>query len=162
MLLILLLQNSLKPSLQNEVLWFWGTLTILWNSLIQISWDSILISYQDSLQTTASLGSSFIILVVSKDPLELYSNKCYLTQSNASWTIRVKYCVTAQYNKLIKDLEWGTTPIDKTLLLTHYKLWFHDTVPGRNWLSKSVVKQCLDNDKQVLADNRYILDQGSY
>jgi hypothetical protein len=98
MLLILLLQNSLKPSLQNEALWFWGTLTILWNSLIQISWDSILISYQDSLRTTASLGSSFIILVVSRDPLELYSNKCYFTQSNPSWTIPVKYCITAQYN----------------------------------------------------------------
>jgi hypothetical protein len=95
---------------------FEGPFTILWNSLIQISLDSILISYQDSLPTSARLGSSFIILVVSRDPLELYSNKCYFTQSNASWTISVKYCTTTQYNKLIKDLEWGTTPIRQDLV----------------------------------------------
>ncbi len=48
--------------------------------------------------TSASLGLSFIILVVSRDPLELYSNKCHFTQSNASWTISMKYCFTAQHN----------------------------------------------------------------
>lgn len=31
-----------------------------------------------TLRTSASLGLSFIILVVIRDPLELYSNKCLL------------------------------------------------------------------------------------